>query len=198
MWLFTRYGFFSVVNGRRPNRAADPHTVMVRARRMAHLRNLQARFPALAAYRVATTPDHDYRYRIVLPKADWLPVLNMLGEEQNWTNFKAETSRHLGPAGADYVHALHRVWSVMHELQSAEPRFALINRDAGGAITNPDDLAAEDVVGEKAWCPACAGKLFACWPEGWDGHAAHACTIEGETPEERKANFKARFRHLFR
>ena len=198
MWLFTRYGFFSVVNGRRPNRTTDPDTVMVRARRMAHLRNLQSRFPALAAYPVATTPDHDYRYRIVLPKAEWLPVLTALGAEQNWCNFKSETGRYLGAAGADYTDALHKVWDVMHRLQTGEPRFSLINRDAEGAITNAADLAAEDVVNEKVLCPACGSKLFVCWPEGWDGHAAYACTVEGETPEERKAAYKAQLRHLFR
>jgi len=198
MWLFTRYGFFSVVNARSPQHRTDPDTLMVRARRIAHLRNLQTRFPSLAAYAVATTPDHDYRYRIVLPKSTWLPVLEALGEEQRWSNFKSETSRHLGPAGADYVHALHRVWSVMAELQQGEPRFSLVNRDAEGAITNPADLTAEDVVGEKVWCPACAEKLFVAWPEGWDGHAAFACKLEGESAEARKAEFKARFRHLFR
>lgn len=51
---------------------------------------------------------------------------------------------------------------------------------------------------ERVLCPACGRKTFAAWPEGWDGYAGWNCTIEGATPEERKANYKRRFGRLFR
>ena len=41
-------------------------------------------------------------------------------------------------------------------------------------------------------------KVFVSWPEGWDGHAGYACVVGGATPEKRKANFKFRYRYLFR
>ena len=198
MWIFTRYGFFSIVNASQKDGSPDPDTLVVRARRIAHLRQLQQRCASLAAAEISTTRHRDYRYRIVVAKTDWTAALLLLAGEQNWSNFKAEVSRHLGPAGADYTHALHSVWMVMNEFQRAESRFALVNRDAAGVITNAGDLIAEDVVGEKVWCPECHGKTFAVWPEGWDGHAGHACSIEGETPEERKSAYKRRYRHLFR
>lgn len=198
MWIFTRYGFFSIVNAQRRDGSPDPDLLLVRARRISHLRQLQARCPTLAAAEIATTRHRDYRYRIAVAKADWVAALAALAEEQNWCNFKAEVGRHLGAGGSDYGHALHSVWAVMNEFQRAESRFALVNRDAAGVITNAADLISDDVVGEKVWCPACHAKSFAIWPEGWDGHAGHACTIEGDTPEERKTTFKRRFRHLFR
>jgi hypothetical protein len=198
MWIFTRYGFFSIVNARRRDGSPDPGTVMVRARRMSHIRQLVQRCPSLAEAEISTTLHRDYRYRIVAAKTAWTEALAVLGEEQNWCNFKSEAARHQGAGGTDYVHALHSVWSVMNEFQRAETRFALVNRDADGVITNASDLMAEDLVGEKVLCPACGLKAFAAWPEGWDGHAGHACSIEGDTPEERKAVYKHRFRLLFR
>ena len=37
-------------------------------------------------------------------------------------------------------------------------------------------------------------KGFARWPWGWDGHAAHGCPgIPGETPEDRKRNYRERY-----
>jgi len=43
-------------------------------------------------------------------------------------------------------------------------------------------------------CPACQRKRFVRWPWGWDGHAAHGCPgIPGDTPEERKRNYRERY-----
>jgi hypothetical protein len=63
MWLFTRYGFYSIACANKPDGSLDTQTVMVRARRIAHLRSLQKRFPALAAGEILTWPKRDYRYR---------------------------------------------------------------------------------------------------------------------------------------
>ncbi len=47
-------------------------------------------------------------------------------------------------------------------------------------------------------CPAC-GQQFKRWPFGWDSHAAHRCTgLDSKDANARKAEFKARFSHLFR
>jgi hypothetical protein len=42
MWLFTRYGFYSVACALKENGAADPARVMIRARCAAHLEQLKA------------------------------------------------------------------------------------------------------------------------------------------------------------
>src|SRR5258708_9065468 len=74
-------------------------------------------------------------------------------------------------------------------------------RNKDGYITNAEGLTCDDVCHEKILCPAC-GHPFEKWPEGWDGHAtgqANFCTGLRETEnQKRKAEFKARFRHLFR
>jgi len=73
-----------------------------------------------------------------------------------------------------------------------------VERGPNGAITNAASLNARDIVHERVLCPCCEKKVFAMWPEGWDAHAEHKC--EGLAPgtgEERKAEFKRRFAHLF-
>jgi hypothetical protein len=116
MWLFTRYGFYSIACARQPNGLLDPCTVMIRARRSSHLRNLQRRFPTLANAEIVSLPNRDYRYRLIVPKEAWVRVIAELAQEQEWSNFKAETARYQS-AEPEYVGALHDVWSVMYHLQ---------------------------------------------------------------------------------
>jgi len=73
----------------------------------------------------------------------------------------------------------------------------VINKD--GAIANAAVLSVDDVTHRRVVCPACAEKVFEMWPEGWDAHAAHKCGgLSGEAQEDRKAEFKASLRHLYR
>jgi hypothetical protein len=120
MWLFTRYGFYSIACARKPDGSIDGETVMVRARRMSHLKSLQARFPGLAGLEILTWPDRDYRYRLMVAKPEWAGMISELAQEQDWSNFKNEAARHQGDAGAEYIHALHRVWSIMASFQESE------------------------------------------------------------------------------
>ena len=72
-----------------------------------------------------------------------------------------------------------------------------INRE--GIIMNTENLTVDQVVGRRAFCPACGQKDFKMWPEGWDGHAGYKCEgLDSDDVKERKAEFKSRFRYLFR
>jgi hypothetical protein len=122
MWIFTKYGFFSVVCGRQRfgmSAEPDPNTVMVRARRRTHLENLKERFPdELGAATIHQSQDTDYRYRIVVPKTTFVQVLDSLGQEMTYTNFKSEVGMNSGDP--DYLAALHEVWETMYGLQTKE------------------------------------------------------------------------------
>lgn len=120
MWIFTRYGFFSIACARTPDGAIDPGLMMIRARRKSHLAQLQSRFAELLTAEIIKTQSTDYRYRIVVPKSNWIAAIAELAEEQAWSNFKSETTRYQGAAGANYVHALHDVWAVMYRLQDTD------------------------------------------------------------------------------
>lgn len=118
MWLFTQYGFYSVVCARdllgNPSRV-DPNTLMVRARSRQHIESLQKRFPQLASLPIGDTANTDYRFRIVVPKPIWVEVAQELASEVDYGNFK---DRAHSQSGDDrYVDALHDVWEVMERLQ---------------------------------------------------------------------------------
>lgn len=118
MWLFTQYGFYSVVCARdlqgNPSRM-DSNTLMVRARTRRHIESLQQRFPQLASLPIGDTPNTDYRFRLVVPKPIWVEVAQELASEVDYGNFK---DRALSQSGDDrYVDALHDVWEVMERLQ---------------------------------------------------------------------------------
>ena len=122
MWIFTRYGFYSIASASRPDGSLDNQSVMVRARCRAHLRSLQKRFPALAVGDILEWPNRDYRYRLIIPKASWTEIMGQLAQEQEWSNFKNEAAKYQGKSGRGYVDALHDVWGVMHRLQEGEER----------------------------------------------------------------------------
>ena len=121
MWIFTRYGFFSIACADKTDGAINPDTVMVRARLHEHLVSLRDRFPysELGKAQILNWDGRDYRYRIIVPKAAWVAALAELATEQTWSNFKNETSRftRAKKTAYAYVDALHRVWDVMHRLQ---------------------------------------------------------------------------------
>jgi len=120
MWLFTRYGFYSIACANKPDGQLDPQTLMIRCRQKVHLRDLQTRFPRLADATIISSADRDYRYRFVVPKSEWVAVIAELAEEQMWSNFKDETARFQRGAARAYVHALHDVWGVMYRVQCRE------------------------------------------------------------------------------
>lgn len=120
MWIFTRYGFYSISCASKADGSLDDQHVMVRARCIAHLHSLQKRFPALAVHEILTLPNHDYRYRLITPKASWVAIIGDLAQEQEWSNFKNEAARYQGRSGRGYVDALHKVWDVMYRLQQNE------------------------------------------------------------------------------
>lgn len=119
MWIFTRYGFYSVASATaeaNSDASADPNPMMVRARSKAHLENLQKRFKELAGCQILEWPGRDYRFRIIVGKKTWAAVIAELAREQTWSNFKNKVASSLGGDHA-YIHSLHEVWSVMRNLQ---------------------------------------------------------------------------------
>ena len=123
MWLFTRYGFFSIACAKQDEASsvADPDQMMVRARQRRHLENLKERFPELSTREIKEGIGTDYAYRLLVPKSVCATIAANLVQEQTWSNFKDEAARFLGHDCADYEDALHRVWRVMWELQNNEP-----------------------------------------------------------------------------
>ena len=125
MWIFTKYGFFSIAcANKRGSGDIDPNVVMVRSRLKEHLVNLQERFKEtdIAKLAIEDSTHTDYRYRIVMPKDEWVAALSEMSAEQTWRNFKNEASlfTRAHKLGTRYVHALHDIWEVMYRLQAKD------------------------------------------------------------------------------
>jgi len=115
MWLFTRHGFYSVVQ----DKANDRH-VQVRARIKDDLEGLtrfvhKAMGAELSA--IISTPNADYSYRIVVEKVLWVKIAATLASDIDYTNFKDEIH---GEEDRDVTYL--KVWSAMNELQRKRKR----------------------------------------------------------------------------
>lgn len=122
MWIFTRYGFFSIACANGEGGAVDENAVMVRARSREHLEGLRERFSntPIAAAPILSDAGTDYKFRVIIPKAEWASILSQMATEQTWSNFKNEASRfsHAQHSSNRYVDALHDIWHVMAEYQN--------------------------------------------------------------------------------
>lgn len=118
MWLYTKYGFFSVVCAREGDGAhgnpVDPRRVMVRARRREHLEHLLSEVPG-----VHQSVGTDYRYRVFLPKDAWAAIARALAEDIDYDNFKDAAHAHLDwtPHGQCYTESLADVWEMTARIQ---------------------------------------------------------------------------------
>lgn len=84
MWVFTRDGFFSVVQDHH-----DPSTVWIRARSRADMVRLVNRFTfAVKRPKIVVTPERDYRYRIKSSKQAWSVVMEREAAAIDYGNFK--------------------------------------------------------------------------------------------------------------
>jgi hypothetical protein len=124
MWIFTKYGFYSVVCARkgkgRHGQPVDPDRMMIRARDEDHLEALQERFPdQIGSCQIQKTAGTDYACRLFAPKSVWADILAQLANEMDYDNFKAEVARFQEAQGRAYAHSLHEVWTVMKEMQKS-------------------------------------------------------------------------------
>ena len=102
MWIFTRYGFFSVVNKTSDllNTEHVDQRVEVRSRYKQHLKMLKDRFEEQIGDAVILGFDdpnslyknRDYEYRIIINAEDWVHLGAMLSSDVTYPNFKDEVS----------------------------------------------------------------------------------------------------------
>ena len=113
MWLFTPFGYFSIVE--KPQDRGDG-MLTVRARFAGDLEALRTRhLPTLGAVRYDPT-HNDYAYRARAPKADVAQAIAATVAAIDYENFKDEVSHVQGHARSDiYL----QVWSVLKRAQDA-------------------------------------------------------------------------------
>lgn len=111
MWLFTKYGFYSVVAARNAeDNSIIPGSFFIRSRSKDHLIALQKRFEKHLDSEILHAGYTDYPYRIVVDKGVLTGIAISLTQEIDYHNFKAEAEKR---GDKDYVEALHRVWAAV-------------------------------------------------------------------------------------
>jgi hypothetical protein len=129
MWMFTKYGFFSVVCGRdyeatpgakSKNAPIDPDVIMLRARSAEHLNALLDAtcdlWPADDCPEIIESDGNDYRFRIIVSREDWEQRIGpVLCAAVTYGNFKAEAAATLNDA--EYNTWLHETWGGGWRLQ---------------------------------------------------------------------------------
>lgn len=112
MWLFTRYGFFSVTRSRQ-----EPEKLQIRARAKEDLEKLVdfaggfGWYPGEHFSEIIETPAADYRYRMLCVPSQWAAMAEMLAFDIDYPNFKDEITD-------PKRHRLYaQVWGVMLALQ---------------------------------------------------------------------------------
>jgi len=107
MWLFTRAGFFSVVDKKSQGRGVGE--VCVRTRVLADFESLhQLYFPDMPD--VVVEQHSDYPYRIFVGKKQWAKVAALMSEDVDYSNFKTMVGK---VQGYDRAHLYGEIWSVM-------------------------------------------------------------------------------------
>lgn len=104
MWLFTKAGFFSVVD-----KEGDGN-VCIRSRLREDLETLCTDY-LTDPPSIIENSGTDYPYRIYLPKPEWVSLAAVLADEVDYSNFKNEISR---LQGYERAHLYGDVWSVLY------------------------------------------------------------------------------------
>jgi len=99
MWIFTRYGFYSVVE--KAKREGSGSEVHVRSRVREQLEDLCGLCSSLAAegmdpQAIEEGTATDYQYRVRLTRAAWDQVAAKLAQDLDYSNFKGEVHRRGG------------------------------------------------------------------------------------------------------
>jgi hypothetical protein len=101
MWLFTPFGFLSVVD-----KGGDGSTLLVRARRKGEI---EAHFPEAV---VETTPGNDYLFRARIDRDRVAVVMAEMIRNLGYKNYKATLQ------DSEFHDACMGVWEVMHRYQT--------------------------------------------------------------------------------
>ena len=111
MWIFSKCGFFSVVEDQYNNK-----NVKIRARLSEDIKELEALYKSTIGKETKIIKDvtADYLYRIIIPKAEWAEIAKVLTNEIDYTNFK---SRMHDKNNHKLDKALAEIWQTMYSLQ---------------------------------------------------------------------------------
>jgi len=122
MWIFTKHGFFSVVQ----DSYCKPGQLMVRAREK---KDLEKMLDWLKLKRkIKTLYEADYRYRVAIPRESWVKYCADMARYIDYSNVKGT----LAETGSKRAHAMVKCWYALVELQHSDIVAGCSIKDACG------------------------------------------------------------------
>lgn len=125
MWIFTTYGFYSVVcplkDPNNPRMGIDTNRRMIRARSPRHLENLMEAFPKQFAGESIRYTGTDYHCRVIIDADKFATVLLRLNDQIDYGNFK-DACKKMARVGQAYCSFLMNVWSAGLRLQPRDAK----------------------------------------------------------------------------
>lgn len=115
MWLFTLFGFFSVVQSAEKRKGQKGPMMMIRGRDLKEMKNLVKYFDVLRKYKIQTGVGTDYKYRVVVTKKDWLTVSDLMTRWIEYPNFKDAVAS-VPNQSPEYVQRLMRLWALIRQV----------------------------------------------------------------------------------
>ena len=118
MWIYSRYGFYSVAR----DAFVDPNKLAIRARDKGHLEALMPKLREMILREmdvrmtvpaIIETHDSDYQFRILLDVTTCRRLINWLVQDIDYDNFK-QAALMTRPRGK-WVTMLHDIWSTTWE-----------------------------------------------------------------------------------
>jgi hypothetical protein len=103
MWLFTKNGFFSIVEMQ-----GNDNTFFVRSRQQQDLENL---FRFIEKRTIFRSLSADYKYRIIIKPKELLLLAQSLVSEIDYPNFKSQIAKTAGQERK--LECYHEVWAIM-------------------------------------------------------------------------------------
>jgi len=139
MWIFTRGGFYSVVEydpKKDPNKKSFAHSlvkkrgshVLVRTRVKEDLDDLDR---VIKNLHIEDDGSADYRFRAVIPRKKWIKYLEVCAKEIDYDSHFKEVVRSSATQPAARYQAMMNVWSAMSALQPTVPYGTTVFTGAG-------------------------------------------------------------------
>ncbi len=109
MWLFTKYGFYSIVKD------SNSAHYKCRARRKKDLVNLISNFKYLSEYEIHCDKKADYHYRIFISQNHFSMLMLSISNTVDYSNFKDSISKNKDQVNK--VDHYSEVWETMYSYQ---------------------------------------------------------------------------------
>lgn len=110
MWLFTKYGFYSIVKKKFGDQVKP---FQIRARTKVDLENLKDQVSL--EENIIETLHADYPYRLIVNEDELARCMEAFKRNIDYDNFKNEVARHTDQKNK--LDAYHDIWRVMYEYQ---------------------------------------------------------------------------------